>query len=140
MFTFSKKSRVKLDTCHPDLVQVAELALTLSPVDITIVWGFRNEDQQNAMVDSGVSKTPWPTSKHNHMEGDQRMSLAIDFAPWVAGKIPWNDTHLFSVVAGVVFAAASQIGVSLRWGGDFNMNGLTTDQTFLDFGHIELHE
>ena len=95
MFTYGKRSREKLATCHPDIVLVAELALDISPYDIAIIHGWRGEEFQNALVESGVSRTRWPTSKHNHIEDGQPCSLAIDFAPWVGGEIPWNDTHFF---------------------------------------------
>jgi len=137
-FKFGKASNDKLKTCHPDLVRVAELALSRSPVDFTIVWGWRDAAQQNAMVAAGASKTPWPKSKHNATnQAGEPASNAIDFAPVVGGTIPWKDTHLFAVVAGVLMSAAVELGVRLRWGGDWNMNGLTTDQTFMDWGHVE---
>ena len=114
------------------------LAIQLTPVDFTIVHGWRGEEEQNELVRIGVSKTPWPTSKHNHMQDTAPCSLAIDFAPWVNGTIPWEDTHMFAVIAGVWFAAAEQHSAVLRWGGDWDMDGMTTDQTFMDWGHMEL--
>lgn len=138
MFVFGAKSRARLETCHPSLRAVATRAIELTPVDFGIVWGFRGQAEQDDMVRSGVSKTPWPTSKHNRMENGIPCSEAFDFAPVVDGKIPWDDTHLFSLVAGVIFAAAVERGVKLRWGADWSMNGLTTDQSFMDWGHIEV--
>ena len=137
-FAYGNKSAQKLSTCHPVLQDVAMRAIKLTPVDFTIVHGWRGEEIQNALVDSGASKTPWPDSKHNHMEGNEACSLAIDFAPWVGSTIPWKDTHLFALIAGVWFAAADEVGATLRWGGDWDMDGLTTDQTFMDWGHLEL--
>jgi len=140
-FQFGQRSRQKLDTCHPELITVAELALDKSPVDITIIHGWRGEDVQNALFDSGASKLRYPHSKHNHTDADgMPESLAIDFAPWVDGTIPWKDTHMFALIAGVMFAAASEVGVRLRWGGDFDMDLSTTDHTFLDWGHMELRD
>jgi peptidoglycan L-alanyl-D-glutamate endopeptidase CwlK len=138
MFTYGKRSREKLATCHPDIVLVAELALDISPYDIAIIHGWRGEELQNALVESGVSRTRWPTSKHNHIEDGQPCSLAIDFAPWVGGEIPWNDTHIFAVIAGVMFAAAEQAGIAITWGGDWDSDGSTKDQTLMDWGHVQL--
>ena len=111
--------------------------LRLSPVDITIIWGWRDEAQQNMMVRSGASKTPWPQSKHNFMIEGVPTSLAVDYAPWINGGIPWDDTHAFAIVYGCLYVAAEELGIRVRYGGDWNMNGLTTDQTFMDWGHIE---
>jgi len=138
MYEYGKKSSAKLNTCHPDLQMVAEYALAMSPYDITIIHGWRGEDVQNALYDSGASHKQWPDSKHNHTAHDTPYSLAIDFAPWVKGTIPWNDTHIFAIIAGCFFAAANQVGVTIRYGGDWDSDGSTTDQTLMDWGHVEL--
>ena len=66
------------------------------------------------------------------------MSDALDFAPYINGRIYWEDSHIFAVVAGVFMAAAKQQGFKIRWGGDWDSDGTTTDQTFMDWGHIEI--
>ena len=137
-FIFSKSSREKLLTCDPALRAVATRALELSPLDFTVVWGWRDQSQQNRMVTEKKSKTPWPNSKHNAMAEGGPSSRAFDFAPVIGGQIPWLDVPLFCVVAGVIFVAAKERGVKIRWGADWNGNWLTSDQTFMDWGHIEL--
>lgn len=91
---------------------------------------------------TGASKKEWPNSEHNFMVGEKPHSKAFDFAPHLGKqiKIPWEDTHLFAVVAGIFFAAAQKLDMKIRWGGDWNMNGLTLDQTFMDWGHMEIEE
>ncbi len=90
---------------------------------------------------TGASEKVWPFSEHNFMLDGKPHSKAFDFAPHLGRRgIPWEDTHLFALVAGVFFAVARELGVKLRWGGDWNMNGLTTDQTFMDWGHLEIEE
>ena len=136
---------IKLASCHPMLSKIAIHALELCPYDITIVHGHRGEEVQNALFDRGASQKRFPDSKHNAIGGDgQPQSEAIDFAPWVDGGIPWDDTHIFAVVAGSFFAAALDLdirvqGRSLRWGGDWDGDGLSKgDQRFFDYGHIEI--
>lgn len=135
---FGTKSQSKLSTCDPRWPEIAELGLEWSPYDFSIVWGFRNETLQDAFYASGASKTPWPESKHNAMVRGVPASLAIDFAPWVNNDIPWKETHIFSCIAGSIIAAANHLGHDVRWGGDWDGDGSTTDQTLLDWGHIEL--
>lgn len=143
-FKYSKKSGSKLDTCHPLLQWIMADALHLSPYDIIIVHGHRGEELQNSLVAEGKSKTPWPTSRHNSTrdpefeEQKNTFSDAVDFAPYVNGSIPWDDTHIFGVIAGIIMACAAVYGVKLRWGGDWNSNGSTKDQTFMDWGHVEI--
>ena len=136
-YRYGEKSQGKLDTCDDELQLVAELGLSMSPYDITIIHGWRGEALQNALVDSGVSRTRWPDSDHNFMDAmGNPLSMAFDFAPWVEGAIPWKDTHIFAVLAGCFFAAADQLEVRIKWGGDWDTDGSTKDQTLMDWGHI----
>lgn len=135
-WTYGRSSRAARDSCTLNLITVMNEGLRRSPVDISIIWGFRGEDLQNSLFSSGASQKKWPESKHNTMKDGQPYAQAFDFAPYVNG-IPWHDTHAFAMVAGVFFAVAAEFNIKLRWGGDWNMNGLTTDQTFMDWGHME---
>lgn len=136
--TTSSRNR---DTCDPRLIQVMDRGLAISPVDISIVWGWRGESIQNNLFRMKTSKKEWPNSEHNFIQDNKPRSKAFDFGPYIAGVgIPWKDTHLFGVVAGVFFAAANELGFILRWGGDWDMDGLTIDQTFMDWGHLEIEE
>lgn len=137
-FQFGEKSRARLSTCAPKLAVTVARALELSPFDFTVVWGFRDQTRQDDMWRSGASQKRWPDSKHNHTVNGVPFSLAVDLAPWIDGAIPWKDTNLFCVLAGVMFAAAKERGVEIRWGGDWDGDGSTADQTLMDFGHFEL--
>lgn len=137
-FVYGNKSAGRIATCHVRLQDVAMRAIKLTPVDYTIIHGWRGEELQNTLFESGASKTPWPESQHNNEVDEEPCSLAIDFGVWINGKVPWGDTHAFAVVAGVWFAAAEECGATLRWGGDWDMDGLTIDQTFMDWGHVEV--
>lgn len=137
-FVYGNKSASRIATCFVQLQDVAMRAIKMTPIDYTIIRGWSGEEIQNALFESGASEKRWPDSQHNHEQGGAPCSLAIDFAPWINGAIPWKDTHAFAVVAGVWFVAAKECGVTLRWGGDWNMNGLTTDQKLMDWGHVEM--
>lgn len=137
MYSYGRKSISKLDTVYPLLRNVAVRALEMSPYDITIIHGWRGEDIQNALYDSGASQKQWPYSKHNNTLNSEPLSLAIDFGPWVNGRVPWDDTHIFAIIAGCFFAAAKELEVTIRYGGDWDTDGSTKDQTLMDWGHIE---
>lgn len=139
MNVFGTSSMSKLDTCHPDLVEIAELALSRSPYDFTIVHGWRGEDIQNALQESGASTKRYPNSKHNHVDGNGvPLSLALDFAPWVDGAIPWDDVNVFCIIAGVFLSAAAELGIAVKYGMDWDSDGSTKDQTLMDAGHLGL--
>ena len=137
-YKFGTRSRAKLDTCHPRLVELAERAIIRTPIDFTIIHGFRNMHEQDELVAQGFSKTNWPDSKHNARIGDLPNSAAIDFGPWIDGTIPWKDELAFARIAGVFDACALELGIPIRWGGDWDRDGASTDQSFMDLGHIEL--
>jgi len=138
MNRFGAASSKKLATCDPLLVAVCQRALELSPYDFTIVHGWRGEDVQNALFDSRASHKRWPESKHNQMKDGRANSEAIDFAPWVNGSIPWDDTHVFAIIAGCFHAAAKEKSAVIRYGGDWDTDGSTKDQTLMDWGHVEI--
>lgn len=126
---FGPRSLERLATCHPDLQRVMREAIIDGP-DFTILCGHRGEAEQNDAVAKGLSKAPWPTSKHNSLP-----SRAVDIAPY---PIDWNDRARFKHLAEHVFSVAAGLGIRLRWGGDFNMDGDKTTNDAWDLPHFEL--
>jgi len=103
--------------------------------DISLLCGFRNEVEQSHAFDAGVSKVRWPDGKHNTCP-----SLAVDFQPYPR---PVRQIHLWSALSYYASAAiliGKEEGVTIRWGGDWNRNGIIQDQKFFDLFHIEIVE
>ncbi len=143
-FLIGTASEQRLLTCHPVLRGIAHATILVTPMDFTIVVGWRGKADQDAAVAAGASKTPWPTSKHNHMNGTKPESWAFDFAPWYAAEphLRWKDGGAFRFLAGIFVGVGTPIaeaaGFRLRYGGDFNGDGDLTDDQFVDNDHIEL--
>ena len=143
MFIYGAASTRKLATVHYELRETFGLALSWQIYDMTIIYGWRGEADQDQAFLAGNSDKEWPNSKHNVVDAQGNpMSDAVDFAPWCmlpTGKmgIPWDDTHAFAVCGGILLAAAHQLGYKIRYGGDWDMDGLTTDQRLMDWGHVE---
>jgi hypothetical protein len=134
MPSFGRHSESRLRTCHPDLQRVMRAAIATGP-DFSILCGHRGKIEQDAAVAAGLSKTPFPTSKHN-----AEPSLAVDIAPY---PIDWSDQGRFVELAHHVLAVAAEMGVSLRWGGDWDGDGKTRadgdpEERFVDLPHFEL--
>jgi peptidoglycan L-alanyl-D-glutamate endopeptidase CwlK len=125
---FGSRSRQRLDTCDERLQRVFEEVVEV--IDCTILEGERGEERQNFLYDSGQSKVRFPNGKHNSSP-----SLAIDVAPW---PIDWENRERFVLFAGYVLGVAKNMGIALRWGGDWNTNWDTQDHTFFDGPHFEL--
>lgn len=125
-FKFSKRSEENLKGVHPDLVKVARLALTLSPRDFTVIEGLRTEARQQQLYKQGATKT----MNSRHLTGH-----AIDIVPY---PLDWKDKAAFETIAKAMLTAAKQLNIAIRWGGDWNQNGRSDDETFYDGSHFEL--
>lgn len=127
---FSSKSLEKLETCDKRLQTVFKEVIKI--YDITILEGHRGKELQDMYFSQGKSKVKYPNSKHN-----RKPSLAIDVAPW---PVKWQEKYRdrWYFLAGIVFTISRTLGISLRWGGDWDRDLDFYDQTFLDWPHFEL--
>lgn len=128
MPSFSKASRKRLETCHPDLQRL--MNEVVKHWDCTVLEGHRTEHRQNEMVRTGTSQLKWPLSKHN-----KTPSEAVDVAPY---PIDWQDIERFRAFGGFVLGVAAMLEIPIRWGGDWNGNRDFKDQKFHDLPHFEL--
>ena len=124
---FSRKSLARLSTCLPLLQEVAKEAIEV--VDFSVIWGHRVKVDQDRMVMDGLSRAPWPTSKHNSW-----LARAFDLAPW---PIDWKNRERFFFLAGIVLSIARSRGASLRGGGAWS-GQLNKKDGFDDLAHFEL--
>lgn len=128
MPAFSKVSQERLATCHPKLQALMNEVAKYE--NIFIIEGYRDQEAQDKAFREGKSKLKWPQGKHNTLP-----SNAIDIAPY---PLDWNDSLAFARLAGYVQAVADAMGIAVRWGGDWNGNGKSKDERFLDLVHFEL--
>ena len=125
---FGIRSRYNLKNVHKDLVKLAEAVV--EKYDCTVLSGYRGKDEQDDLFHSGQSKLEYPNSKHN-----KSPSRAIDLVPY---PIDWQNKERFYHFAGYVKSVADSMGLRIRWGGDWDMDGEFKDQTFHDLPHFEL--
>jgi hypothetical protein len=93
---------------------------------------YRDQAEQDRLYSIEKSKVMWPNSKHNNLP-----SMAMDLVPVIGVQASWNHYHC-SVLAGLVLAAAKELGVEIRWGGNWDMDyEPITDQDFQDLVHFE---
>ena len=62
-------------------------------------------------------------------------SRAVDVAPY---PIDWSDRERFTYFAGFVKGIASQMGIDIIWGGDWDNDTDLKDNGFDDLVHFEL--
>ena len=123
---FSNRSLTQLDSCEPDLRRL--FFEVINHWDCTVIEGQRTEEQQEENVRRRVSQTMY--SKHLFDP-----SQAVDVAPY---PIDWNDLERFRAFGGFVLGVASQMGIPIRWGGDWDGDRKFKDQSFIDLPHFEL--
>ncbi|APU00465.1 hypothetical protein [Aeromonas phage 3] len=125
------RSIERLNTINPTLKAVVLKAFETMPFDITVIEGVRTKERQRQLVASGDSKI----MNSKHLARPNGKSDAVDLAPY---PVDWKDKSRFNLMAEHMFAAAKSLGVRIRWGGDWNMNGDWKDERFYDGPHFEL--
>ena len=125
---FGKTSEARLSTCDDRLQQICNAAI--KEMDFTVLCGHRTEQAQNEVFDHGLSRVRWPNSKHNSWP-----SRAVDLAPY---PIDWADRDRFLKLADLIIRKSIELKIEIRWGADWNRNGRTDDERFLDYPHFEL--
>ena len=118
--TLNKKSIDRLSGVHPDLVAVVQLAIQLSNINFQVIEGVRSRARQEQLVKAGASKT----MNSRHLTGH-----AVDLAALVNDSVRW-DWPLYFKIADAMKQAATQLKISIEWGGDW--------RTFKDGPHFEL--
>lgn len=128
MFKFGKASLRNREGVDPRLIEISDLALTLSPIDFGIpsTGGLRTAETQHQLFLDGKSKADGYEARSKHQDG-----IALDFYAYVDGKASWDKEHL-AVVAAAHLQAASALGYKLQWGGLW--------RSFKDYPHVQLAE
>lgn len=127
---FGKSSAERLATCHPDLQRLFNEVV--KNYDCSILQGTRSKEEQDEFFFGTPqrSKVQYPNSKHN-----SNPSRAADVSPW---PIDWKNTNRFYHFAGYVIGVADSMGITLRWGGDWDSDKDFSDNHFNDLPHFEL--
>lgn len=125
---FSERSLSHLSTCHPDIQRILNAVILF--FDFTVLVGHRDKEAQNEAFATGRSGKQYPNSKHNALP-----SIAVDIAPW---PIDWKDRERFTYLAGHIKQAANELGLKVRWGGDWDQDTQVNDNNFDDLVHFEI--
>ena len=125
---FGRKSRERLATCEGDLRMLFKEVIR--HVDCSILEGHRGKDRQDSLYEEGKTKVKYPRGRHNASP-----SRAVDVVPY---PVDWKDRERMTLFAGFVLGIASQMGINIRWGGDWDQDFEVKDNMFDDFPHFEL--
>ena len=128
MPSFSTRSKSNLDQAQPDLQRLFKEVI--KHYDCTVICGHRRQEEHDKAVAEGMSKVRFPDSQLNSSP-----ARAVDVVPY---PIDWDDREGFYAFGGFVKGVASQKGIKIRWGGDWDSDNDLHDQNFIDLPHFEL--
>lgn len=128
MWKLSKSSLKNRSGVDSRLIEINDLALTISPIDFGIPGfaGLRSEVVQFKLFEKGLSKCDGYDKISKHQSGQ-----ALDFFAYVKGRASWDEYYL-AIVAAAHLQAASILGYKLEWGGFW--------KSFKDMPHLQLRE
>lgn len=135
MFNLGQRSLSRLEDVHEDIRRVTMRAIGLTSVDFVVTQGRRTVEEQYELYGKGRTaedlaknkvparyarpserKVTW-TIRSNHVLG-----RAVDLAPFVDGSVNYDNDgrlNLWPPIAQAMKQAAKELGVRIRWGGDW---------------------
>lgn len=142
----SERSILALSTSHPDIVHIFNKVAEI--YELSALEGARLDSRQLELFNMNPPRTKLngidKKSKHQVNE-IQPLSMAIDVAPYPIDF--GNESKVrarFYFLAGIVSMATHQLlsdGIithTIRWGGDWDRDGVFEDQSFDDLPHFSL--
>lgn len=125
-FQWSKKSLERREGVHPDLLAVADKALSYGEIDMMVLpeGGVRTKEKQAELVKRKVSKT----MNSKHLIQSDGYGHAIDLAPY---PVEWGNIKRFKDLGALMKRAAKELGIEIEWGGEIW-------PTFRDYPHYQL--
>lgn len=115
----------------PELQEIVDFILN-EVADVSLICGHRTEAEQNVLYPK-YTKVRWPNGKHNSYP-----STAVDLQPFPYPQDERKLVKQLAYIAGRVIEYGKSRHLDVRWGGDWDQDGDTNDQTFNDLFHFEV--
>lgn len=120
MYHLGTRSWNRLVGVHPDLIDVVELAISITEVDFTVLEGMRTLSRQRVLYKRGATTT----LNSRHLTGH-----AVDLGALVNGEISWEWPH-YHKINDAMEQASLELDIDVDWGGDW--------KSFPDGPHYQL--
>lgn len=135
MYAYSKRSLRNLSSCQYPLQKIFFEGIKRR--DISIISGYRDQEEQDALVLAGKSRLWYPNSKHNHYP-----SRAVDAIPYPTTSADWKNREFWIEWSSWVKGLSEGLGIEIvsgyDWDDDYDLS--PEDQTFWDGPHFELED
>lgn len=137
-YKLSARSLSRLEGVHPDLVRIVKRAIEITRQDFSVLEGVRTPERQAELYAQGRSKpgqiVTW-TMTSNHFKQADGYGHAVDLVPY---PLDWGNLRAFDAIAMAMFDAADELGLKIRWGADWDMDGKPREKGESDSPHFEL--
>lgn len=156
MAELTARDMSRLALVHPSLVAVVVEAARISTVPFMVVEGVRPKEKMWENWGKGrtvaqckaagvpeiyakpfAAKVTWLANplNSNHRLREDGFGRAVDLLP---APYDWKDSEPFNAVAAAMLKAASAKKVPIRWGKDWDRDGITGEKGETDSPHFEL--
>lgn len=150
-YQLSQKSLDRLKGVDERLVKVVKRAIELSPIDFMVLEGVRTKEQ--CMINYGKGRTAAQvqakgvpakyaqpsaakvTWLNNPFASKHVSGKAVDLVPY---PVDWQDLKKFDAIAKAMLQAAKELGVTIRWGADWDGDGKPRERGESDSPHFEI--
>lgn len=133
------KSQMRLAGVHPRLITVVERAIMLTRQDFMVLEGVRTPERQKQLYAQGRTApgdiVTWTLNSNHFIHPETGYGHAVDLVPY---PVDWETPAKFDAIALAMFQAASELGVKLRWGADWDRDGRPREKGESDSPHFEL--
>lgn len=155
-FTLTATDLARMQELHPNMIKLIKRAAELTIIPFKVVEGVRS--QQQCMINYGkgrnaaecvvkgipgsyaqpnLGKVTWLNHplQSKHTKQADGFGHAVDLLP---APYDWKDVKLFDQLDKVMVAAAKELNIHIRWGADWNQNGIAHEKGETDSPHFEL--
>ncbi len=144
-FSLGARSRKAMVGLDPRLIAVIERAIQITPQDFMVNEGVRTPARQRQLYAQGRT-APGPivtwVKVSNHFAAGDGYGKAVDIYPWMNGKPNLSSSpaamKAYVDIAKAMFAAAGELGVPLRWGANWDGDGVIREKGETDNPHFEI--
>lgn len=139
-FVLSQKSLDKLKGVHPDLVKVVKRAIDISEVDFFVNEGVRTPERQKELYAQGRTKpgkkVTWTLNSNHFINPKTGFGHAVDVYafPFNPNQTPATSKK----IAAAFLRAANELDIPVRWGADWDRDGVFYEKGEGDSPHFEL--
>lgn len=141
MTDLSATSLTRLAGVHPKLAAVVKAAAPTLPFQLLVTEGVRSKERQKQLYAQGRTApgkiVTWTMNSKHAVQADG-FGHAVDLCPVIGGQVPWNDKAKFLAISKAMLTAAQGLGTRIRWGADWDGDGVAYERGEYDGPHYEL--